>query len=118
MTCCFEIEVTLRIITTSEDSGALLILLDTNGNLPSFSLSDKSALDMQIFYTLQTYFYENDLYPLLANKSISYVSNAQNKLNITYNMISTSSVVKTGSFVKFNKQSIELYRIINNHYQA
>lgn len=115
---CFEVGVTLRIVTTSEDGGALLILLDKDGNPPSFSLSDKSSLDMQIFYTLQEYFYENDLYSLIGNKSISHISNDNNKVNITYNIISTSSIVKTGSFVKFNKQSIELYRIINNHYQA
>lgn len=114
----FEVKVILRIITTAEDNGNILIFLDENGNLPSFTLSSDLHINAQIYSLIQLYFYESDIYSLINNKQISSIDNNKDKIDIVYNILSQSDTTKKGSFVRFNKQSIELYRLMNNNYQS
>lgn len=112
----FVVNIHLRIITVSDsDDGKILVFLDDNGDIPKIQLSSSSSIDYQIEDRLRNLFYENDLYTILSTKQISSISNGDQNLDIFYNFLSTSTASKTGSFVYFNKYSIELHRLANNH---
>lgn len=112
----FVINIYFRIITVSDsDDGKILVFLDDNSDIPKIQLSSYSNIDYQIEDKLKNLFYENDLYTILSTKQISSINNDDKNLDIYYNFLSTSTASKTGSFVYFNKYSIELHRLANNH---
>lgn len=111
----FNFNIYLRIITSSEDSNQFLIYLDDSGEIPKISISKDKSIEHQIHEKLSSIFYDNDLYLLHSSKNISSIVNNGDTIDITYNFLSTSTASKTGSFVYFNKLSIELYRLANNH---
>ena len=110
----FAVNLHLRIITTSDDA-KLLILLDDNGEIPKIALSKSSAIDSQILDKLKELLYENDIYNLFSTKQVSSINNSIDTVDIFYNFFSISDKPKSGSFVLFNKNSIELYRMVHNH---
>ena len=111
----FSVEFILRIITPSEvDQGGLLIFLDDNGDIPKIQLKHKDCIESLIDNKLRDFFYENDLYSLLTTKQIASVENKDGVISIYYNMLSTSTSSKMGSFVMFNERNIQLFRMINN----
>lgn len=111
----FNFNIYLRIITSSEDSDKFLIYLDDSGDIPKITVSKEKSIDQQIHEKLSNIFYDNDLYLLHSSKTISSIVNNGNSIDITYNFLSTSTASKTGSFVYFNRLSMELYRLANNH---
>lgn len=111
----FIVHIYLRIVTPSEEDGKILIFLDETGEIPKILLSKDKVLDAQIVEKLSDYFYENDLYLIYSTKQISTINNSESTLNIFYNFITTNTISKKGSFIYFNKNSIELYRLINNN---
>lgn len=112
----FLVNIYLRIITVSDnDDGKILVFLDDDGEIPKIQLSYNSNIDSQIEDKLRNLFYENDLYTILSTKQISTITNNQNNLDLIYNFLSSSTASKIGSFVYFNKYSIELHRLANNH---
>lgn len=112
----FKVKIYLRIITTSEEEGKLLILLEDNCEIPYFILEDKSTFDEQLTSKLNDLFYENDMYLIHGTKQVSNIEIDKDDkcLNIYFNFISSSTASKSGSFVIFDKKSIELHRLINN----
>lgn len=112
----FKVKIYLRIITTSKEEGKLLILLEENGESPYFILEDNSTLDEQLTNKLNSLFYENDMYLINGTKQVSNIEIDKNDqcLDIYFNFISPSTASKSGSFVIFDKKSMELYRLINN----
>lgn len=112
----FKIKIHLRIITTSEEEGKLLILLDENGESPCFMLEDNRTLDEQLVDNLNSLFYENDMYIIHGTKQVSNIEidKDEQSLSIYFNFISPSTASKSGSFAIFDKKSIELHRLMNN----
>jgi len=111
----FSIEINLRVITPSEsNSGCFLIFLDDQGNLPKINLETNNDIDKEIEKKLDCFFYQNDIYPLLLTKQFSSIENKNGKVDVFYNFITTTTASKTGSFVLFDKNSIELFRMSNN----
>lgn len=111
----FLVNIYLRIITVSDDSGKILVFLDDNSEIPKIQLLSSSNIDYQIENKLRSLFYDNDLYTILSTKQISTITNHENSLDIVYNFLSTSTASKLGSFTYFNKYSIELHRLANNY---
>jgi hypothetical protein len=108
----FNINIHLRIVTP-EETNQFLVFLDEKGEIPKFSLLKNEPLDRQIFDKLAEYLIQ-DIYILFITKQIASISNNRDTIDIVYNFISTSTRVKSGSFVKFNQQSLELYRFMNS----
>ncbi len=113
---CFSVNIYLRIITTSEEDGKILVFLDETGEFPKISLASNTHLDTQIREKLFEYFYDNDIFLINSTKQVSTITNnSNNNLDIVYNFITSNTASKKGSFIYFNKNSIELYRMINNN---
>jgi hypothetical protein len=111
----FEVNITLRIITPSEQRSELMIFVDDNGDFPKIKVRSNRRIDDHIIEKLNELFYENDLYTILSTKQISSIESSSNSIDIFYNFLSTSTESKTGSFVYYNQRSIELFRLANNH---
>lgn len=112
----FEVYATIRIITPSEsDYAKLLVLVYDDGSFPSVHLSNNQNIEDRILQELSNIFYPNDLNTILLSKNISSINSTGNKLEIIYNFIAHSTVSKIGSFIPFDKNSIELYRMAKNH---
>lgn len=111
----FSVVVYLRIITASDDNdGSILVLLDNSGEIPSFELSNKSSLDSQILKNLSELLYQNDIDIIYTTRTISEISQSSeenNKIKIFYNFIAINTYSKTGAFVSYNKNSIELHKL-------
>lgn len=111
----FDIYVYLRIITPSEsEGGGLLVLLNDDGSFPSFQLSSDSTIEQQILEKMNDILYANDIDMVFATKQISSLKNEQNELSIYVNLISPTTASKTGSFINFSKNSIELHKLSNS----
>lgn len=110
----FNINLSFRIITPSEEDGKLLVLIDEDGNFPSILLGKEPCIEEQIYQRLSELLYENDLDTANSTRQVSSIFNEGNVLTILYTLISPSTASKTGSFVNFDKNSLELYRLVNN----
>lgn len=112
----FDVYITIRIITPSEsDYAKLLVLVYDDGSFPNIHLYNNENIEDKVLQELSNIFYPNDLHTVLLSKNISSVTSMGNKLEITYNFIAHSTVSKIGSFIPFDKNSIELYRMAKNH---
>lgn len=112
----FKVDIFIRIITSSSsDDSGFLVLLDDDGEFPSFAMSNQMSLDQQISEKLNSYIYDNDINIVLSTKMISSIENKNDILEIWYTFLSSNTYSKKGSFVSFNKNSIELYRLANSN---
>ena len=110
----FGINISFRIITPSSEDGKLLVLLDDNGSFPQLLLGKEPCIEEQIYQKLSEIFYTSDLNIVYQTKQISSIINEDSIITILYTFISPSTASKTGSFVNFDKNSLELYRLVNN----
>lgn len=111
----FSVNILTRIICLDEESkNGFSILLDDSGKIPNFNLVKDENLDNQIMAFVSKFIYENDLHFILSTKTVSSIINDGDNLNISYNLISNNKIAKSGKFVKFDKNSIELYRLANS----
>jgi hypothetical protein len=110
----FGVNLYLRIITTSEEEGKLLILLDDEGNIPKISLTKNSKIEDHIIKKLSELVYESDMYVITSTKQFSNINISSETVDIYFNFLSSSTISKSGAFSRFDKNSMELYRLINN----
>jgi len=110
----FNISIDIRVVTPSNEDGKLLVLVDELGSFPQFFLSKEIDIEDQIYKKLNEIFYESDLQVIIQTKQISSINNKDNVLTILHTFISPSTASKIGSFVNFDKNSLELYRLVNN----
>jgi hypothetical protein len=107
-----KVKIELAIITSSDDYDApFMILLDENGNMPSFYISDKKSFDIQVFDFISEFFYEKDTYITNSTKNISTVVFEEDCLKIIVNLIAPSEELKKGDFVSYHKNSMQLHRL-------
>jgi len=112
----FNVHVFTRIIAIDEqDDDAFLILLDENGDIPKFILSNNSSIDEQLHNFLLKFINDSEIPIILSTKTTSSIINKEDILSIFYNLISNRSIPKSGKFVKFNKKNLELYRLVNGN---
>lgn len=115
----FSITIIVRIISLDEDSkSGFSILLNEEGEIPSFVLDHSVSIDKQLTDFLSKFIHDQNIQILYATKTISDITidrNIQNVLNISYNLISNNKTSKSGKFVKFDKKNIELYRFANSN---
>lgn len=108
----FEVKVSIRVVSPSESEvGKFLVLVDEDGNFPEFTLSSSSNIESQVYDFMNSIFYGSDLDLILSTKTISSIVNNENSVHVLYNFITYSTSSKLGSFVLFNKQSLELCKI-------
>lgn len=110
----FNVILSLRIITPSNEDGKLLILLDDDGEFPSVFLGREPCIEEQLYQKLNELLYESDMELTYSTKQVSSIINEGEILTVIYHFISPSTASKSGSFVNFDKNSLELYRLINN----
>lgn len=110
----FNINLLFRIITPSDEDGKLLVLIDDDGDFPSILLGREPCIEEQIHQRLSEFLYENDLEIVKSTRQVSNIFNDGDILTIMYTFISPSTASKSGSFVNFDKNSLELYRLVNN----
>jgi hypothetical protein len=111
----FGVNIYLRIITTSDEEGQLLILLDDSGNIPKISLTKNCNIEETLLKKLSELVYENEMYIITSTKQISSINVNKDTVEIYYNFITSSTTSKSGVFSHFDKKSIELHRLIHNH---
>lgn len=107
----------LNIVSNDFDTDGFKVYLRENGQKPSIILEEGQSIDNQIYVFLDSLFYNKrnivssmNLYKLLSNFRIH-----GSTCIVTYNIFCYDEPdVKEGKFVKFNKNSIELYRFANN----
>lgn len=110
----FNINLSFRIITPSDEDGKLLVLIDDDGGFPSILLAKEPCIEEQIYQRLSEFLYENDLDIVNSTRQVSSIFNDGNIVTILYTFISPSTASKIGSFINFDKNSLELYRLVNN----
>jgi len=111
----FSINIFTRVICLDEESkSGFSVLLDNNGEIPSFSLVKENNLDNQIMEFLSNFIHENNLNFTLSTKTVSSIIIDDDNVSITYNLVSTNKITKSGKFIKFDKNNIELYRLANS----
>lgn len=111
----FSVNILTRIICLDEESkNGFSVLLDDNGEIPNFNLVKGENLDNQVRAFVSNFIYENHLHFILSTKTVSSIINDCGNLNISYNLISVNKITKSGKFVKFDKNNIELYRLANS----
>jgi len=104
----------IRILANKEDSDDFLIYVDEFGNFPTIELKDNDDIDLVIHNNLSKYFY-TCIDNIIISKTISSVKINKDTLSIFYNFFSYNTPsLKSGSFIDFNKQSINLYRFAKN----
>ena len=108
------VNLSFRIITPSEEDGKLLVLIDDDGEFPSVFLGRSPSIEEHIYQRLSEFIYETDLETVYHTKQVSSIDNNNDMVTIMYTFISPSTASKMGSFVNFDKNSIELYRMVNN----
>lgn len=108
-----NVEVYLRIITSSDQRNGILVFLGDDGELPFFNLS-LDNLDFQIESILNSFFYPSDVEALLMSKQISHAETDRSKqcLKLFYNFIALNTNSKQGSFIYYDKKNIELFRLL------
>jgi len=112
----FDVYATIRIITPSDsDYGKLLVFVYDDGSFPEIQLFHNENIEDKILQNLSQIFYPSDLNIILSSRQISSISSYGNKLEIFYNFVAHSTMSKIGSFIPFDKNSIELYRLAQNH---
>lgn len=109
----FNVILSFRIITPSNEDGKLLVLVNDDGEFPSVFLGREPCIEEHIYQKLNELLYESDMLTY-STKQVSSIINEGETLTIIYNFISPSTASKSGSFVNFDKNSLELYRLINN----
>jgi hypothetical protein len=109
----FEVNIYLRIVSPSEkDPGKFLILLDSNGEIPKLSVCSKIPINQQIRDLLSNYFHSpSQMDMVYQTKNLSDIQVNDNCFDLMFNFISPYTNTKSGTFVNFNKNSIELYRL-------
>lgn len=110
----FSVNLSFRVITPSENDGKLLVLIDDDGNFPSVMLGKEPCIEEQVYQRLNEFLYECDMEIAYSTRQVSSIMNDGNIVTILYTFISTSTASKMGSFINFDKNSIELYRMVNN----
>jgi hypothetical protein len=111
----FSVNILTRIVCLDEESkNGFSVLLDENGEIPNFNLVKEGNLDNQVLTFLSNFIHEDHLRFILSTKTVSSIINDGDNLNISYNLISSNKITKSGKFVKFDKNNIELYRLANS----
>tara|TARA_R100000005_G_C4989663_1_gene197288 strand:+ start:1308 stop:1658 length:351 start_codon:yes stop_codon:yes gene_type:complete len=110
-----SVKILTRIICLDEESkNGFSVLLDDTGEIPRFNLVKDKDVNSQLVEFVSNFIHENHLHITLATKTVSSIEIEDDSLNISYNLISNNKITKSGKFVKFDKNSIELYRLANN----
>ena len=110
----FSVNLKLYFVTLDDESNKFKVYLDDKGNIPEIELSEDGDVEDYIFEKSLESFYgstEN----LLDSANLSAIEKEDKKISIIYNIYCYNSLnCKTGKFVPFNKDSIELYRFASN----
>lgn len=110
-----QVKIELAIITSSDDYDIpFMILVDENGHIPSFYISDQKSFDSQIFDFISEFFYEKDTYITNSTKHISNVVFEEDCLKIIVNLIASSEELKKGDFVSYHQKSMQLHRLMKD----
>lgn len=109
----FKVKVIITIIATSEGKD-FLILLDENGYPPSLYIQKTTDFENQLYQKLSEYFDAESLYSIKSTQNIAEIKIEDNELTIYLNFISIFTRAKKGSFIRYNKNSIELHRLVNS----
>lgn len=97
----------LRVLRLDIDEG-FFIYLEENGNVPEIQIKEKDHYQDLIQSKLQECFSNPDL--IYQSRSFSTIYAKEDRIEIVFNFFAHNSTVLKGEFVRFNEESIELYR--------
>lgn len=108
-----DVYLVLRILSHNGwDEGSFLIFMQKDGDLPSVKVEHPCNFEALLRSELDRHIYNVD--ETLALKSFSTIKTTKERTEIYFNLFTNSTRCKdTGSFVKFNKKSMDLYRFSN-----
>jgi len=109
--------VELNIVSNDFETDGFKIYLTEDGSKPFLILEGDQSVDNQVQILLDSLFFNkgNVTYAMNAYKSFSSMRIHKSNCIITFNIFCYDEPnAKEGKFVKFNKNSIELYRFANN----
>ena len=110
----FSITLKLYFVLFDDIANKFKIYIDDSGNIPEIELQEEGEIEDYIFEKSLDLFYgstEN----LLDSLKLSSIEKKDNKVSIIYNIYCYNNLeCKTGKFISFDKNSIELYRFASN----
>lgn len=110
----FSVNLKLYFVIFDDIDGKFKVYLDEKGNAPEIELQNEGEIEDYIFEKSLDLFY-GSAESLLDSAKLSSVEKENNKIYIIYNIFCYQTIqCKTGKFVNFDKNSIELYRFASN----
>jgi|15BtaG_2_1085339.scaffolds.fasta_scaffold46913_2 hypothetical protein len=106
----FSVNLKLYFVIFNDIENIFQVYLDDSGNIPEIKLDRTGEIEENILAKTLDFFY-GDNTSLLNGCKLSSVEKNKDKLSLVYNIYCYENLnCKTGKFVNFNKNSIELYR--------
>jgi hypothetical protein len=97
-----------------DSSNKFKVYLDDKGDIPEIDLGKEGEIEDYIFEKTLDLFY-GPTESLLNSANLSSIEKKDDKISIIYNVYCYNNLeCKTGKFVPFDKNSIELYRFASN----
>lgn len=111
-----DVYLILRILSHDEkaagDESPFLVFVQKDSDFPSVKVEHPCNFEALLRSELDRHIYNVDV--ALSTKSFSTIKVTEERTEIYFNIFTNSTGCKdTGSFVKFNKRSMELYRFSN-----
>ena len=111
-----DVYLILRILSHDEkaagDESPFLVFVQKDSDFPSVKVEHPCNFETLLRSELDRHIYNVDV--ALSTKSFSTIKTTEERTEIYFNFFTSSMGCKdTGSFVKFNKKSMDLYRFSN-----
>jgi hypothetical protein len=110
-----DVNIKLYFVLFDEKSNSFMVYLEDNGEIPSIKLSKEDEIKKVILDKSLSLFYKCGAEILNACK-LSDIKKVNDSIEIIYNIYCYDGIgdCKSGKFVSFNKESIELFRFARN----
>ena len=111
-----DVYLVLRILSHDEKTptgeSPFLVFVQKNSDFPSVKVEHPCKFETLLRSELDRHFYNVDV--ALSTRNFSTIKTTEERTEIYFNIFTDSTSCKdTGSFVKFNKKSMDLYRFSN-----
>ena len=110
----FSVNLKLYFVIFDDIRNKFKVYLDDEGNIPEIELQEGGKIEDYILKKSLDIFHGSTK-DILNTSKISSIEKEDKKINIIYNIYCYNHLeCKTGKFVSFDKNSIELYRFASN----
>lgn len=107
----FNVTLKLQFVLFDDEQHKFMLYLDDSGKMPSIKLKNGESINKVIVEKSNSFFYQCDD-SILSVCKLSDVMQDGSSIDLVYNIYCYDSLggCKSGKFVPFNKESIDLYR--------